>query len=406
MRRGDSVTADWEDRGMQKVSDCQRRARLAVRHGIATPAGSVAHAVDAMTGLHATEPASVYLSAFARTGASREDIAVALYEARDVVKQLAMRRTLFAFPRDLLPAVWGSASGRVAAKLGTRLAKEVESNGLADDGAAWVGRMSEAVMRCLGEVGPSTTAELREHLPELGLRLELNPGKHYGGSFPVAPRLLSTLGASGRILRGANAGDWRTSRPRWTLTEEWLGEPVRAEESSIGYLRLVESWLRTFGPGTEADLVWWLGATKGVVRKALTELGAVEVAVNGGVGHLLPDDVEEVPAPEPWAALLPVLDPTVMGWKQRDFYLAEADVPHLFDTNGNAGTTAWWNGQVVGCWVQDPEGVVSVVLRHDIGADGVRALDEEARRLTTWLEGQRVGTVYASALMKSGRQSR
>ena len=51
-----------------------------------------------------------------------------------MVKQLAMRRTLFVFPRDLLPAAWGSASARVAGTLATRLVKEVEAGGLAEDG--------------------------------------------------------------------------------------------------------------------------------------------------------------------------------------------------------------------------------------------------------------------------------
>ena len=211
------------------------------------------------------------------------------------------------------------------------------------------------------------------------------------------------MAVTGRILRGANAGDWRVSRPRWTLAEEWLGERRPPDDSPTGYLTLVASWLRTFGPGTEADLVWWFGATKAAVRRALGELGAVEVALDGGVGYVLPDDLDDVPAPEPWAALLPVLDPTTMGWKQRDFYLDPDDVPHLFDSNGNAGTTAWWNGQVVGCWVQDDDGVVSVVVLRDIGSEGVRALDVEAARLSTWLDGQRVGTVYPSALMKSVR---
>lgn len=38
----------------------------------------------------------------------------ALYDDRTIVKQLAMRRTLFVFPRELLPAAWGSTSARVA----------------------------------------------------------------------------------------------------------------------------------------------------------------------------------------------------------------------------------------------------------------------------------------------------
>ena len=396
---------------MQRITDDQRRARLAARHGIARRVGSVEEAVRAMTCLHATEPPSVYLSAVARADVSRADIDQALYDDRTVVKQLAMRRTLFAFPRDLLPAVWGSASARVAGQLSTRLAKEVESNGLDTDGPGWVTRLHTDVLRTLREDGPSTTAELRERLPELARRLEMAPGKSYGGSFPIAPRVLSTLAAGGHVLRGSNAGDWRLSRPRWTATEQWLGEPASPETADDGYLALVAAWLRTFGPGTETDLVWWLGATKSVVRRALAQLGAVEVQLeadpgggaDGHTGWLLPDDLEDLPEPEPWAALLPVLDPTTMGWKQRGFHLDPADVPFLFDANGNGGTTAWWCGRVVGCWVQDEDGVVAVSLLHDVGADAVAALTVEAGRLTAWLDGQRVSTVYASPQMKAAR---
>ena len=148
-------------------------------------------------------------------------------------------------------------------------------------------------------------------------------------------------------------------------------------------------------------MVWWLGSTKAAVRQALRDLDAVEVSLAEGPGFLLPDDVEDLPEPEPWAALLPVLDPTTMGWKQRDFYLDPEDRPFLFDSNGNGGSTAWWCGRVVGCWVQDPDGVVLVVPRGDPGSEALAALQDEAERLTKWLEGQKVSTVYASAQMKS-----
>ncbi len=115
---------------------------------------------------------------------------------------------------------------------------------------------------------------------------------------------------------------------------------------------------------------------------------------------MLPDDLDPEPAVEPWAALLPVLDPTVMGWKERAFYLGEHG-PMLFDTNGNAGTTAWWDGRIVGCWVQDPDGVVVLNLLEDVGADARAALDAEADRLTGWLDGHRVSTVYPSIAMKT-----
>lgn len=167
---------------------------------------------------------------------------------------------------------------------------------------------------------------------------------------------------------------------------------------------MVRRWLATFGPGTETDLAWWLGSTKGAVRAALADVGAVEVGIDGPEsGWLLPDDPlldGTEPEIDPWAALLPVLDPTVMGWKQRDFYLGP-HAPHLFDRNGNAGTTAWWDGRVVGCWVQDQAGMVGVRLVDDVPAAGRAALADEAERLTAWLAGTRVGTVYPSVAMKA-----
>ncbi|MFC6344904.1 DNA glycosylase AlkZ-like family protein, partial [Nocardioides hankookensis] len=175
-------------------------------------------------------------------------------------------------------------------------------------------------------------------------------------------------------------------------------EPLKERE---GYAELVRRWLATFGPGTEADIVWWLGSTKSAVRAALADVAAVEVALEGGqVGWVLPGDLEIEPDLEPWAALLPVLDPTVMGWKERDFYLGALG-PQLFDTNGNAGTTAWWDGRIVGCWVQDPDGVVVLNLLEDVGSDARAALAAEADRLTTWLAGHRVSTVYPSIAMKT-----
>ncbi|UMG94653.1 winged helix DNA-binding domain-containing protein [Nocardioides sp. TF02-7] len=177
-------------------------------------------------------------------------------------------------------------------------------------------------------------------------------------------------------------------------------EPVPLPEPE-GYAELVRRWLATFGPGTEADIVWWLGATKGAVRRALADVGAVSVTLDGGgTGWVLADDLDEEDPVEPWAALLPTLDPTVMGWKERGFYLDPADVPYLFDTNGNAGNTAWWDGRVVGCWVQDDDAAVRVLLRHDLGEEARAALDAQAERLTAWLDGVRIVNVYASPQMK------
>lgn len=386
------------------IDDAERRARLARRHAIAAPhrVADAEAATRAMTVLHSTEPATPYLSVHARVdGGTREDLERALYDDRVLVKQLAMRRTLFVFPRDLLPAAWGSASSRVADQIGARLIKELEQHKVTNDGRAWLDAARRAVLDRLADGSALSAVQLREQLPELEGRVEISPGKKYGGQFPVAPRVLTQLAVEAKLARGRNGGRWRVSKPMWTRMDAWLDDLPEPLAPDQGYQELIGRYLRTFGPATETDLVWWLGATKGIVRAALAALDAVHVRLDrDGTGWVLPDDVDPEPPVEPWAALLPVLDPTTMGWKQRDFYLAPDDAPYLFDTAGNGGTTAWWNGQIVGAYAQHPDGQVEVIYRSDPGRDARAALDREAERLTGWLDGEVVGSVYKSQLMK------
>ncbi len=382
------------------ISDEQRRTRLARRHAVA-PQHRVTDpvaAARAVVALHSTEAASVHLAVAARVdGVSVADIDRALYEERSLVKQLAMRRTLFAFPRDLVPAALGSASDRVAAALTSRVVRTIVENGLASDGAAWLDEACRAVEGAVSEAGALSNAEIRERVPVVRGQVKVGTGK-WGQAVQISPWVCTLLGLRGRLTRGVAVGSWPNPRARWQRMDDWLGGPAEQLDARQGYAELVRRWLERFGPGTEDDVVWWLGATKGIVRAALADVAAVEVELDDGeVGYVLPDDLCEEPAVEPWAALLPVLDPTTMGWKGRDFYLECADRPYLFDGNGNAGTTAWWNGRVVGCWVQEPDATVRVVARRALGTDAEQALAAEAERLTAWLGGTIVTSVYASA---------
>lgn len=384
---------------LRKVSDGERRARLATRHALA-PSSRVASpeaVTRAMTVLHATEPATVYLSCWARmTGAVSPGVDRALYDDRSLVKQLAMRRTLFVFPRDLLPAGWAGPSARVAATERARITKDVVLAGVATDGDAWLDHGREQVLAVLADAPEGRTAQdIRRAVPAIDVKVAVSPGSSW-----TASRVVSLLGLTADVARGKNTAGWSTSRPRWTLMRDWLGTGSARMSSTDGYHEIVHRWLYSFGPGTEDDLVWWLGATKAIVRRALTEVGAVPVTLDSGaVGWLLPDDVGEVPDPGPWAALLPVLDPSIMGWRDRDFYLGPHR-PLLFDRTGNAGTNAWVNGRVVGCWVQDAAGTVTVRLVEPVPPAARRMLETEAERLTAWLGGFRVRSPYVTPAME------
>ena len=389
-------------RAVRRIDIAERRARLARRHGLARDqrAGDVVEAARCVVCLHGTDPATVYLSAWARVdGMSVDDLDRALYAERSLVKHLAMRRTLFVFPREMLAAAQAGARARVATAERNRLVRDVEKAGLQQDGERWLEEAADAVVAALADGREASSSELRAEIPLLEGSITYGQGKSWGGQVPVGPRVLTTLSAAGRVVRGSNDAIWTTSRPRWTSMRSWLGEDLPAVPEAEGVLALVERWLRAFGPGTEADIKWWLGSTLRLVRAALAELDAVEVDVDGQTGFVLPDDIEPVEPVEPWGALLPSLDPTTMGWFEREWYLG----PHksqVFDRSGNAGATVWWEGRIVGGWNQTESGEVVLQLLEDVGADALTSLEAEAERLTAWLGGTRIQARFPSPLSK------
>jgi hypothetical protein len=88
-----------------------------------------------------------------------------------------------------------------------------------------------------------------------------------------------------------------------------------------------------------------------------------------------------------------------MGWKERGWYLGE-HAPALFDRNGNAGPTVWWNGRVVGGWAGRRDGELVYKLLEDVGVDAVRAIEAEAEQLATWLGEVKVTPRFATPLAK------
>ncbi|MFT3875738.1 MAG: winged helix DNA-binding domain-containing protein [Propioniciclava sp.] len=391
---------------MRHISDDQRRIRLARRHGVhpGHRHPDAETATRAMVVLHATEAPSVHLSLAARVDPiTIDDVETALYGERTLVKQLAMRRTLFAFPRELMPATLASASARVAEAQLRRIASVAVQAGVTTDGVRWVEDALLAVLDEFGSGAELDTAAVRERVPVAATKLVWGSGRWAQEQF-VGGHLLLLLGARGVLVRGPNNGHWRIARPSWTPMRSWLGEEVATLDEASGYAELVRRWLWAFGPGTETDLVWWLGSTKTAARRALAAVDAVPVSLDSGdTGWVLPGD--DLPEPEvaPWAALLPALDPTTMGWKQRDHYLDPDDVPYLFDSVGNGGPTAWWNGRIVGSWTQDPDARVRLVLRSDPGAQARDALQAEAERLTTFFAGDIVNSVYAARQVRGER---
>ncbi len=386
---------------MRSFSIDERRARLARRQFLTREINDLVAVTGAVIGWHATDPATPYLSLWSRIpGFCTADLDRELYEKRSLIKHLAMRRTLWLVDAAHLPILQPAAADRVADTEERRLVADVEKAGVCPDGRTWLDRAKAAVLGYLGEHPHASSSELRQTLPELSGTYNPAPGKSGGADTPLAPRVLTVLGARGEIVRGPNDGGWTASRPRWAAGDVWLGSPVKRWPVDDARAELTRQWLRTFGPAQLEDVKWWFGSTVAAVRRALTDIGAVEVDLHGAPGYALPDDLDPEPPPEPWVAILPGLDVTTMGWSGGDWYLGDHRA-QVFDRSGNAGPTAWCDGRVVGGWRQDADGRVRLQLLEDPGRAARQALQVRASELTEWLDGVRVSPRFPSPLSKA-----
>lgn len=389
----------------RKVTTAERRARLARRHRLAAEAQAAGpvEAAQSLVAYHATDPASVYLAAAARTAlAPASALDAALYDSRSLVRTLGMRRTMFVVPTESVPVVQAACTDAIAVRERRRTLQMIAEGEFTDDPEAWLAAAEAATLRALARRGEATTSELGDDVPALRAQVVLARGKRYESTATMAPRVLFQLSAEGHVVRGRPVKSW-VSNYRWALAQAWLPAGVGGVQAEDAETGLARQWLGAFGPGTVADLKWWTGWSLGKARAALARLDAVEVELDDGeTGYVLPDDLDPDPVPEPWAAMLPSLDPTVMGWSMpgRGWFLGDGLRADLYDRNGNVGPTVWWDGQVVGGWAQRSDGTLGYRLLADVGREAAATIADLAGRLETWLGEVRVVPRFRTPLEK------
>jgi hypothetical protein len=383
------------------LDDSERRARLLTRHHL-SPATRTKSVVDLSTdlvGLHASDPVTVYLAAQARvrkfTTAALDD---ALYDSRTLIKFIGMRRTMFAVPIELAAIINAACSRKIALAETNRLYGMLAGADVTRDPEPWLDNVMAETFEALQEMGEATASELAKRVPALRTQIRFGEGRKWGGSVGVSTRVLFLLAMAGRVVRARPRGGITSSLYRWAPLERWIGGPLPDWTTEDAQVELARRWLSSFGPGGIDDLRWWTGWTIGETRRALDALDTTEVRLDDGrTGVALADDLEPTGAVAPFATLLPGLDPSVMGWAKRDFFLGQHQAA-LFDSNGNAGPTVWWDGRVVGGWTQRTNGTIAYRLLEEIGHEATEAVEAAAADLQAWLGPIRFISRFRNAL--------
>jgi hypothetical protein len=240
-----------------------------------------------------------------------------------------------------------------------------------------------------------TARALGERVPALRHKIVMAPGKSYSAAVSAHTRVLLSLGFEGEVLRTRPTGTWINGAYTYTAADAWLDGGLGDLDQREAARDLAVRWLRAFGPATLRDLQWWTGWTAATTKRALADVDAVEVRVDDGAAYVAPGDEEEEPPTGPWAAVLPGLDPTTMGWKERDWYLPP-QAATAFDRMGNAGPTIWVDGRVVGVWAQTQAGELRTHLFEPLTRLQQDAVDERLDALASVIGGTRFTVRFPS----------
>jgi Winged helix DNA-binding domain len=399
---------------LQTVSVQQRRRSIVGRHHLDCSGASPEEVTQALLALHATDPASVYLSVLARSArATLADVSESMYERRSLVRWMAMRRTLFLLPRGDVPVVQAAVSAPLAATLRRRLISLLERNGseppIEGDVGHWLAALEVRVEAALRARGTATGAQLSADEPVLRTVIRVRAPSDVRQT--VTSPLLTVMSTEGRLVRSTPTGSWTSRHHRWEPVEHWWpdGLPQLDEEESQRVL--ARRWLARFGPATADDLQWWTGWTKTTVQRALSRLPIEVVDLHGQAGIALGAPEEDAaldatahtmgdPTGPPAATLLPSLDPTPMGWKHREWFFG-IDQHQVFDRNGNIGPTLWWDGEIIGSWAVAATGEVRVKLVADRGTEASNAIQDAAARLHDRLHGAVITPAIRTPLERS-----
>ncbi|MBN1288433.1 MAG: AlkZ family DNA glycosylase [Actinobacteria bacterium] len=345
-------------------------------------------------GLHSTSPTVPYISLFCRMNGNlkKEDFEKELYDRRSVAKIRSMRKTVYTFPIDMLPAVFNATRELVR----NNFERYMQANGLTK---SWCEKQSREILKVLS--GSSmTTSQIKAVMKTTE---NINP-------------VINAMCDECILIRGRPKGSWKSNTHHYSIFKEYL-PGVRMDGVPVGEARkLVLNWyLAALGPSTEKDMSWWSGLTVGQVGKALKESGTsvTWVRVEGYDEKLamLSSEIGKLEGSGKSGSgtvrLLPYLDSCVMGHKDRRRYIDDKHYDYVFDRSGNATYSITWNGRIVGVWdaSAEKERVIKVLLFGQLPRYVIKKTSSLARKLGRFITGDEVQVLFCDSMVPLPRRT-
>lgn len=338
----------------------------------------IVQVVKDIGGLHAQVPITPYLSLFVRTkNFTKEKLNAELYDKKNLGRIKCIRSTLHILPKDMIPVAFAatrkivqSSSGSYARQFGI------------------TGQKYEKISGKIIEIVHGRGLTTKEITKELGKESNIS-------------LIVNLMCDQGLLIRGIPKAGWKSNvHTHYPFRAYFSDIDLNEFDEASARESIVKLYLASFAPVTENDIAWWAGFPKGDVKKILEDL-------KDKITHLEVSDMEEAyimlhsekrplestrPSKKQYVSLLPVLDPYIMGYKERKRYLDHNYYDNVFDFNGNATSTIVLDGKVVGVWDFKGEGkpLVKIFLFEKVERNAMREIHLKAQEIGKFIADQDV----------------
>jgi len=305
--------------------DAVRRLRTAAQLLDRPARRSVLELVKHLAGVQAQVLSAAGLALRARSqGLTAERIDRARLRDRSILLTWAMRGTLHLIAaEDYAWVVTLTTEPRVS-----NAYRRLKQEGVT---ASMAARALPAISHMLGREGPLTRAEIAERLERKGIRTAGQAIAH----------LVWLAAAEGVICFGPEE--------RFVLVADWLpkSKPRQHDEALA---ELAVRYLRSHGPATPADLVYWSGLRAGDASRAWKSIAKrlVEVDTPRGTQWML--KASRHAAPGGTVRLLPAFDEYLLGWKDRALAVAPEHRGKVNRGGGWLHPVLLVDGELVATW--------------------------------------------------------
>lgn len=289
-----------------------------------------------LVGLHATEPLSPYLSLFARMKKfQRKSLDDALSEKRQLGKVRFVRNTVFVLPRDMLPIAFVG----LRQSLGKRVFEYLEQRGITCQDYE---KYSAQILEVLSGTGKSA----REIKTVLGVQASLSA-------------VINVMCDQGLLIRGLPKTGWKSNQHIYFRMQDFFPNlDVQRDTDEEAKKSIVKRYITAYGPVTERDISWWTRFPKAEINQILVSLkpDITQVEIESLEKNFLMRsvDLDKMNSlkriGKAQVNVLPMLDPYLMGYKDRDRMLDSQFYDYVYDRSGNATSSILVNGRIIGVW--------------------------------------------------------